>query len=76
MDTRSIRFRLAIPAEVYLAYYKGQVRQVVVSTGSGQRIQFPASALQSVVGHQGVYGLFELQFDHNHKLLGLRRIGD
>ena len=76
MDTHSIRFRLAIPADVYLAYYKGQVREVVVHTATGLRIQFPANALQGVVGHQGVYGLFELRYDANHKLVGLHRIGD
>jgi hypothetical protein len=76
MDTHSIRFRLAIPADIYLAYYKGQVREVVVHTVNGLRIQFPANALQSVVGHHGVYGLFELRYDANHKLVGLQRVGD
>lgn len=76
MPTHSIRFRLAIPADDYLAYYKGQIRDVVVRTEDGRRIQFPANALQGVVGHQGIYGLFELRFDANHKLLGLHRIGD
>ncbi len=76
MDTHSIRFRLAIPADVYLAYYKGHVREVVVHTATGQRIQFPANALQGVVDHHGIYGLFELRFDTHHKLLGLHRIDE
>ncbi|MBI5462441.1 MAG: DUF2835 domain-containing protein [Gammaproteobacteria bacterium] len=76
MAAHSIRFRLAIPADDYLAYYKGQIRDVVVRAEDGRRIQFPANALQSVISHQGIYGLFELRFDANHKLLGLYRIGD
>lgn len=76
MHAHSIRFRLAIPADDYLAYYTGQIREVVVRSEDGRRIQFPANALQGVVGHQGIYGLFELRFDANHKLLGLQRVGD
>lgn len=76
MTTQSIHFRLAIPAADYLAYYKGRVREVVITLSDGRRVKFPASALQSVVSHQGIYGVFELRFDAQHKLLGLHRIGD
>ena len=76
MSTHSIRFRLSIPAGDYLAYYKGQVRDVIVNAEDGRRFQFPASALQGVISRQGIYGLFELRFDANHKLLGLHRVGD
>jgi hypothetical protein len=76
MSEGSLRFRLAIPAEDYLAYYKGQIRDIVVRTVDGRRIQFPANALQAVISHQGIFGVFELRFDANHKLLGLHRISD
>ncbi|MBI5042084.1 MAG: DUF2835 domain-containing protein [Gammaproteobacteria bacterium] len=76
MHSHSIRFRLAIPADDYLAYYKGQIRDVVVRAADGRRIQFPANALQGVVSHQGIYGLFELRFDAQNKLLGLHRVGE
>lgn len=72
----SIRFRLAIPADEYLAYYKGQARDAVARTEDGRRVQFPAKALQPHITHQGIHGLFELSFDANHKLLGLKRLGD
>jgi hypothetical protein len=76
MSEGSLRFRLAIPAEDYLAYYKGQIRDIVVRTVDGRRIQFPANALQAVISHRGIFGVFELRFDANHKLLGLHRISD
>lgn len=77
MDTpHSLRFRLAISAEEYLAYYKGQARDAIARTADGRRVQFPAKALQPYITHQGIHGLFELSFDANHKLLGLKRLGD
>lgn len=75
-STQRIRFRLAISADDYLAYYQGVARAVIVQAEDGRRVRFPAGALQPFVSHQGVHGLFELCFDAQNKLTGLRRIGD
>lgn len=74
--SQRVRFRLAISADDYLAYYQGVARAVVVLAEDGRRVRFPAGALQPFVSHQGVHGLFELCFDDRNKLTGLRRIGD
>ena len=71
-----IRFRLAITAEDYLAYYQGRARAVKVRSEDGRNIEFPANSLQRYLTHQGIYGLFEIRFDDNHKLIGLDRIGN
>ena len=71
-----IRFRLAISAEHYLAYYQGLARAVEVRAEDGRNIEFPANSLQRHLTHQGIYGLFEIRFDGNHKLVDLDRIGD
>lgn len=77
MDSpHSIRFRLAIPAEEYLAYYKGQARDALAIAEDGRKVRFPAKALQPHIRHEGIHGLFELHFDANHKLLGLKRVSD
>lgn len=72
----SIRFRLALSPDDYLAFYQGTAREVVARAEDGRRIRFPASALQRFVSHEGVHGLFELRFDMDRKMLGLRRLGD
>jgi len=72
----SVRFRLALTPEQFLAYYQGTARNVVVRAEDGRRIQFPAEHLRGQVTAEGVHGLFELRFDGHHKLLDLRRIGD
>jgi hypothetical protein len=74
--SQRIRFRLAISADDYLAYYQGVARAVLVRAEDGRRVRFPAGALQPFVSHQGVHGLFELCFDAGNKLTELRRIGD
>ncbi len=70
------RFRLAISAQKYLAYYEGAVHAVVVTLANGQHLQFPAESLRSFVSREGVYGEFVLHVDDNNKLQSIERIGD
>jgi hypothetical protein len=70
------RFRLAIAADQYLAYYGGVARQVVVTLADGQRLQFPADSLRPFVRHDGVHGEFVLRVDAKNKLQAVERIGD
>ncbi len=70
------RFRLAIPAEKYLAYYAGAAKAVIVRASDGRRIQFPAEHLRPFVTHQGVYGEFVLVYDANNRLQSLKRVAD
>lgn len=70
------RFRLAIPAEKYLAFYEGAARQVVVTLANGQTLQFPAESLRNFVTRDGVHGEFVLRVGANNKLQALERVGD
>ncbi len=73
---REYRFRLAISAEKYLAYYEGVAHQVVVTLADGQHLQFPADILRPFVSHQGVYGEFVLRVDVKNKLQKIKKVGD
>jgi len=70
----SIRFRLNISTDEYLAYYQQRAQEVVARAEDGRLVRFPANALQRFITHQGVLGLFELSFDENGKLIALERI--
>jgi len=70
----SIRFRLAISAEEYLAYYQGSAQVVVARSDDGKTIRFPASAIRQFVTHDGIYGSFEISFDENNKLIAIQPI--
>jgi hypothetical protein len=75
-STKSEVFRLGISAERYRSYYAGVARNVIVTLPDGRKLQFPANILRAYLGHDGIYGLFRLSYDENHKLQGLERLGD
>lgn len=60
---------LAISAETYLHYYSGQIKSVVAQSIDGRRVRFPANILQHVIGHDGIYGRFIIEFDENGRFL-------
>jgi len=70
----SIRFRLAISAEEYLAYYQGSAQVVVARSDDNKTIRFPASAIRKFVTRDGVFGSFEISFDENNKLISIQSI--
>ncbi len=71
----TVRFRLNISADRYLAYYQGSAHQVVATAQDGRRVRFPADRLRPFVTRDGVHGEFVLEFDANHKFVGLTRVG-
>ena len=70
----SIRFRLAISADEYLAYYQGSAQVVVARSDDNRIIRFPASAIREFVTRDGIYGNFEISFDENNKLIAVQPI--
>ncbi|MCF6234786.1 MAG: DUF2835 domain-containing protein [Gammaproteobacteria bacterium] len=72
--SQKTRFSLAISPEQYLAYYQRTVNNVSVMASDGRRIQFPANLLQKFVTHDGIQGIFEIEFDDQHKLLEIRKL--
>lgn len=72
---QEITFRLDIPAEEYLRFYRGEAQVVIVKAPDGRRVQLPAANLRPFVGMDGVHGRFVLRFDGRHKLVDLRRVG-
>lgn len=70
----TIRFRLAISAEDYLAYYQGSAQVVVARSEDNKTIRFPASAIRKFVTHDGIDGEFEITIDKNNKLIAIQSI--
>ena len=69
-----VRFDINIPAEQILAYYQGIARKVSVLAHDGRRIEFPADKLRPFLDHDGVRGIFELEFDDEHRFVALHRM--
>ena len=70
----SIRFRLAISAEEYLAYYRGSAQVIVARSDDNRIVRFPASAVRKFVTRDGIFGSFEISFDENNKLIEIQLI--
>ena len=64
-----IRFQMTLSAEKYLAFYRGQAKDILVRSEDNRNIRFPASAIQEFLTHDGIHGNFEIQFDENNKLI-------
>jgi hypothetical protein len=69
-----VRFQLAISTDEYLAYYQGSVKNIQVRAEDNRIIQFPASAIQEFLTRDGIFGTFELQYDEENKLIGIKLI--
>ncbi len=74
MPVKRFEFRLSIPREKYLDYYRGTARDVVVHLSDGQTMQFPASLLVKFVTSTGVHGDFVLTCDDDFKNAELQRL--
>jgi len=69
-----VRFNIHLTSEQILAYYQGIARQVSVRAHDGRQVEFPAEKLRPFLNHNGVNGVFELEFDDYHRFVGLHRI--
>jgi adenine deaminase len=74
VPSQAIRFHLALSSEKYLAYYKGHAQSIQTRSIDNKRIRFPANAIREFLTHEGIYGLFEIQFDENNKLIKINKI--
>ena len=67
---------LNISADEYLKLYQGTARSVYTHTIEGRSIRFPANILQPFVTHNGIRGTFAIQFDRNHRFIGIKPLGN
>ncbi|WP_193075338.1 DUF2835 domain-containing protein [Pseudomonas sp. FME51] len=65
---------LALPAERYLAWYRGQAGRVIMHSRDGRRVSLPAHHLRPFLRHEGVYGSFVMRFTAEGKLVSLERL--
>ena len=63
-----------MPTDKYMAYYKGRAGYIMVKSLDNRSIKFPANAIRRFLTHDGIYGLFEIHFDQNNKLIEIKQI--
>jgi hypothetical protein len=65
---------LTITADQFLKHYQGSARSVYTKTIEGKRIRFPANILQPFVTHNGISGMFAIEFGEQNKFIGIKRL--
>ncbi len=66
-------FSINISANEFIPYYQGIVKNVVVTTYQGIKVQFPAMHLRKHLTTSGIQGNFCLQTEQN-KFLSLTKV--
>jgi hypothetical protein len=66
-------FSMGLAAHKLKDYYRGNVRNVLVTTDDGLRLQLPLDAFRPHVTEAGIYGVFTVYVDDYHKLLRLEK---
>ena len=67
-------FPLRITRDEFLAYYAGAKRIVRVQALEGFSIQFRAEHLRPWVTHDGISGIFQIEFDDSRRFIRLKKI--
>lgn len=70
---RYFNFSINISSLDFLPYYEGRVRDIVVTSDQGLRVQFPAMHLRPFLTRSGISGRFCLQTNQG-KFVSLTKI--
>ena len=65
---------LSISNTEYLKWYSGTATTVTAQTQQGISINFPANILKPFVTHNGVQGVFEIEFDADNRFVGINQL--
>lgn len=65
---------VSLPAFKYEAMYYGVAKNLIANSLDGRYVQVPLDAFRRFVTHQGVYGMFEIEFDDTNKLVDIKKL--
>ena len=71
---RSLVVSLSISADEIQRLYEGSAKEVHAISQDGRRVRFPAAILRPFVLHNGVKGVFEINFDENNRFQAINRL--
>jgi len=68
------QINLEVSAQKFSRYYRGQAHSIVCTTLDGRTVQFPAAVLRPFLAHEGVHGIFEIEFSDKKKFINICKI--
>lgn len=70
----SLVLDIALSAERFRAVYQGRANRVLLFSRDGRKVSLPAHHLRPFLRHDGIYGVFALEFSAAGELLELRQL--
>ncbi|ODS23089.1 hypothetical protein AB835_10785 [Candidatus Endobugula sertula] len=70
---KQVLISISISADEYLRVYQGSAKTVSTLDRQGKRVRFPVNILQPYITHNGVSGVFAIEFDENNKFKRIAR---
>ena len=64
---------LHIKKSELVKYYTG-INTVAAKSTDGRRVQFPVNILQKYITHDGIHGLFLLEYDEEFKFKNIQKM--
>lgn len=65
------RFAMRLSYQEFYPFYLGKIKQIIVRTEQGLRLQLPAERFRPFLTSQGIQGQFELIINENNKIESL-----
>lgn len=71
---RSLHLRLSLSPQECLALYSSAGQNVKTNTVDGRSVVFPTRVLRTLVRHNGIQGLFRLNYSASGKFISIERV--
>jgi hypothetical protein len=70
----AVKVTISISASEMLRFYEGTVDTVRAHTHDGRSVLFPINILRPYVTEDGVFGTFDVSFDHRGRFKNIRLV--
>lgn len=70
----SVYLRLNISASECLDFYNSPARDVTTTTVDGRSVRFPIQALKRMVGHDGIRGVYRMNYSDTGQFISIERV--
>ena len=67
-------FTMGLSAFKLKEFYRGNVKNLLVTTREGLRLQLPVDVFRPYVTHHGIQGAFTVYVDDDNKLIRIEKI--
>ena len=64
---------VSLTASQYEEMYRGSKKHVIARSTDGRRVRLPLLSFQKFISHDGLHGIFDVEFDEHNKLINIEK---